>query len=113
LKKPMFFADPSTRRRRKQPTSLVALVGVFVPSAAQAQDGSLRETISVGTAIGTGFLAVMATLVGLSVVAKLLLVLRIVPQTPENRFQRAVHALAGIVARLRITPDIRARRRRF
>ncbi|WP_421725753.1 hypothetical protein [Bauldia sp.] len=78
---------------------------------AQAQTGSDIDALSLGTGIGTALVVLLAAVIGLSVFAKVLIFMGVVPREPTNRWEALAHAMADIVGRLRPQRSIRDRRR--
>jgi hypothetical protein len=58
------------------------------------------DPVTLGTSIGTVALILFAAVIGLSVLAKLLIVFGAVPREPESGFHAMVHALANVVGGL-------------
>ncbi|HET7718234.1 MAG TPA: hypothetical protein VFK86_21615 [Bauldia sp.] len=76
----------------------VLVAGPAFPAA--AQDAPPVDTISTGIGIGTAIFILLAVLIGLSVVAKLLIVFGVVPRQAENGFHVIVHGAANFVGGL-------------
>ena len=78
------------------PPSLAAL-----SFPAMAQETPARpDPAWTGTGIGMAIFILLAVLIGLSVVAKLLIVFGIVPRQAENGFHALVHGAANVVGGL-------------
>jgi len=71
----------------------------FLPAAAQDSPGA-SDPAGTATRIGMVAVVLLAVLIGLSVVAKLLIVFRIVPRQAENGFHALVHGAANVVGGL-------------
>ena len=69
------------------------------PAAAQ-ETPALSDPAWTGTGIGMAIFILLAVLIGLSVVAKLLIVFGIVPRQAENGFHALVHGAANVVGGL-------------
>jgi hypothetical protein len=95
------------------------LVGLFLLVAAlmlpaAAQDAPPpSDPVSIGTGIGMALFILLAILIGLSVVAKLLIVFGIVPRQAENGFHVLVHGAANVVGGLTRTKPRRRPGSRF
>ncbi len=83
------------------PALLSTLVATALVAPAAAQ-GTLAPVDPAWTVTGIGMAAVilLAVLIGLSVVAKLLIVFGIVPRQAENGFHALVHGAANVVGGL-------------
>lgn len=78
-------------------------------AGAQASPAS-ADAVTMGTGIGMAIFILLAVLIGLSVVAKLLIVFGIVPRQAENGFHVLVHGAANFVGGLtRARPRRRGR----
>ncbi len=77
---------------------LAALAGVPAAWAQDAEDAS--GAFGLGIGVGTALLVLLAVLIGLSVVAKLLIVFGVVPRQPANAGHAAIHAMANFVGSL-------------
>jgi hypothetical protein len=84
------------------PAALVAMLAALAGAGpAWAQDGEEPAgAFGLGLGVGTALLILLAVLIGLSVVAKLLIVFGIVPRQPENAGHAAIHAMANFVGSL-------------
>jgi hypothetical protein len=77
------------------------LVVLVDAGPAWAQDGEEPAgAFGLGIGVGTALLILLAVLIGLSVVAKLLIVFGVVPRQPENVGHAAIHAMANFVGSL-------------
>jgi hypothetical protein len=83
------------------PVIVLGFAGVLQTGPAGAQDTpSPVDPLSLGTGIGMAIFILLAVLIGLSVVAKLLIVFGIVPRQAENAFHTLVHGAANFVGGL-------------
>ena len=83
------------------PSFLPAFVATAFSCPVAAQDLTAPlDVTSTGTAIGMAIFILLAVLIGLSVVAKLLIVFGIVPREAENGFHVLVHGAANVVGGL-------------
>lgn len=73
--------------------------GAVIPAAAQ-DSPQAGDPVSAGLGIGTVVVVLLAVLIGLSVVAKLLIVFGAVPRRPESGFHALVHGMANFVGGL-------------
>lgn len=79
---------------------IAAVVGVwFAPAGAQDAPSTL-DPVTMGTRVGMAVVILLAVLIGLSVVAKLLIVFGIVPRRPDSGFHALVHGAANFVGGL-------------
>jgi hypothetical protein len=72
----------------------------FVPSALAQGETPGPDPVSLGTQAGMAIVILLAVLIGLSVLAKLLIVFGVVPRRPESGFHALVHAAANFVGGL-------------
>jgi hypothetical protein len=87
------------------PPVLAAFVAMLTVSAgagrAWAQDAEEpADAFGLGIGVGTALLILLAVRIGLSVVAKLLIVFGVVPREPANAGHAAIHAMANFVGSL-------------
>jgi hypothetical protein len=87
------------------PSALAAFVAMLAVLAgvgpAWTQDGEEPGgAFGLGIGVGTALLILLAVLIGLSVVAKLLIVFGVVPREPANAGHAAIHAMANFVGSL-------------
>jgi len=78
---------------------LFCLAALASPAVAQ-ESPPPSDAVSFGTGIGMVLFILLAILIGLSVVAKLLIVFGIVPRQAENWFHLLVHGAANVVGGL-------------
>ena len=80
---------------------LLAFAGISPVGPAGAEEPPLAaDPVSTGIGFGTAIVILLAVLIGLSVVAKLLIVFGVVPRQPENGFHSLVHGAANFVGGL-------------
>lgn len=91
--------------------ALSASTGVWFAVSAHAGEGPpIAYPLSMGTGIGMALVILLAVLIGLSVVAKLLIVFGVVPRRAESGFHALVHGAANFVGGLtRTKPRRRSR----
>jgi len=77
-------------------STLVMLVGVTTVRA----ETTAADPVTLGSGIGTVALILFAAVIGLSVLAKLLIVFGAVPREPASGLHALVHAVANIVGGL-------------
>jgi len=77
----------------------LAAVGAAVPARAE-EAPSAMDPVSTGIGFGMAVVILLAVLIGLSVVAKLLIVFGVVPRQAENGFHVLVHGAANFVGGL-------------
>lgn len=80
-------------------SALLILAGATALRAETPETGAV-DPFTLGTGIGTAALILFAAVIGLSVVAKLLIVFGAVPRQPQSGPHAMVHALANIVGGL-------------
>lgn len=81
--------------------TVIASYGVASAAPARAQGAtSSIDPVSTGIGFGMAVVILLAVLIGLSVVAKLLIVFGAVPRQPENGFHALIHAAANFVGGL-------------
>jgi hypothetical protein len=78
---------------------LLSLAALALPARAE-ETPPASDSVSLGTGIGMALFILLAILIGLSVVAKLLIVFGIVPRQAENGFHVLVHGAANVVGGL-------------
>lgn len=80
----------------------IALASTFgLASESFGQDQPVpRGPLGIGMEVGAALLILLAALIGLSVVAKLLIVFGAVPRRPETAVHGLVHAFANFVGAL-------------
>ena len=76
-----------------------ATVAIGAPVRAEEAPAQV-DPLSMGTGIGMAIVILLAVLIGLSVVAKLLIVFGIVPRHADNAFHALVHGAANFVGGL-------------
>lgn len=76
-----------------------AALPVSMPAAARQESAGL-DPVSIGTGVGMAVVVLLAVLIGLSVVAKLLIVFGAVPREGKNGFHALVHGAANFVGGL-------------
>jgi hypothetical protein len=91
---------------------LFSAAALVLPAAAQDAPPP-SDSVSIGTGIGMVLFILLAVLIGLSVVAKLLIVFRVVPRQAENGFHLLVHGAANVVGGLTRTKPRRRPGSRF
>ena len=80
---------------------VACFAGSQSPVPARAEEApSAADPVSTGIGFGMAIVILLAVLIGLSVVAKLLIVFGIVPRQPENGFHALVHGAANFVGGL-------------
>jgi hypothetical protein len=80
---------------------IVVLSIIFAIGPAGAEEApSAMDPVSTGIGFGMAIVILLAVLIGLSVVAKLLIVFGIVPRRPDNGFHVLVHGAANFVGGL-------------
>lgn len=72
----------------------------FVPSTLAQGESPGPDPVSPGIRVGMAIVILLAVLIGLSVLAKLLIVFGVVPRRPESSFHALVHAAANFVGGL-------------
>jgi hypothetical protein len=77
---------------------LAALVGAGPAWTQDVEDPA--GALGLGIGVGTALLILLAVLIGLSVLAKLLIVFGVVPREPANAGHAAIHAMANFVGSL-------------
>jgi uncharacterized membrane protein YgcG len=70
---------------------------IFGAALAQEEAASPVETVSVGQTLGMLLFLLVAALIVLSVAAKVLIAIGVVPMRPETRLHRIIHSLARVV----------------
>jgi hypothetical protein len=83
------------------------------PPAAAQEASPASDPVSIGAGIGMALFILLAVLIGLSVVAKLLIVFGIVPRQAENGLHLLVHGAANVVGGLARPKPRGPPRRRF
>lgn len=78
----------------------ILFLAALPPPAGAQEAQSPSDAVSIGTGIGMALFILLAVLIGLSVVAKLLIVFGIVPRRAENGFHLLVHGAANVVGGL-------------
>ena len=80
---------------------IAAFAGIFAIGPARAEEApSAMDPLSTGIGFGMAIVILLAVLIGLSVVAKLLIVFGIVPRRADNGFHALVHGAANFVGGL-------------
>lgn len=87
--------------RDRLPLVVTSLAGTLGVGSARAQEApSAMDPVSTGIGFGMAVVILLAVLIGLSVVAKLLIVFGVVPRQAENGFHVLVHGAANFVGGL-------------
>ncbi len=80
---------------------IAVLAGVGAVGPARAEEApAVLDPVSTGIGFGMAFVILLAVLIGLSVVAKLLIVFGVVPKRADNGFHMLVHGAANFVGGL-------------
>ncbi len=88
-------------RSRRPAIAPLSLCGILAVSPAAAQELSpAGDPVSTGLGVGMAVVVLLAVLIGLSVVAKLLIVFGVVPRRPERGVHALVHGMANFVGGL-------------
>lgn len=83
------------------PVIVVSFATAVTGAPAAAQDAPAQvDPLSMGTGIGMAIVILLAVLIGLSVVAKLLIVFGVVPRQAGNMFHVLVYGAANFVGGL-------------
>ncbi len=89
----------------------IVIGGFGIPAAVRAETGTTGiDTASLVSVIGAVLIILLAVVIGLSVVAKVLIVSGVVSREPKTPWEIAVHVMADIVGRVRPHRSIRDRR---
>ncbi len=84
---------------RAVPAASIAMLAA-IPAARAEETAGAPGTLGLGLQLGTALVVLLAVLIGVSVVAKLLIVFGVVPRQPETGFHAMVHAMANFVGGL-------------